>query len=102
MSFVLYYRLTRLIWRRKNNGKLFYVGSGTSGRLGILDASECPPTFGVSSDMVQGIIEGGYDEVFKSIECAEDSIEDGGNDCFDMVGQDFNEGYDFSKRIYNN
>jgi N-acetylmuramic acid 6-phosphate etherase len=60
-----------------NNGKLFYVGSGTSGRLGVLDASECPPTFGVSPDMVQGIIAGGYDAVFKSIEGAEDSMKDG-------------------------
>ncbi len=60
-----------------NNGKLFYVGSGTSGRLGVLDASECPPTFGVSPNMVQGIIAGGYDAVFKSIEGAEDSMKDG-------------------------
>ena len=53
------------------------MGSGSSGRLGVLDASECPPTFGIPPDMVQGIIAGGYDAVFKSIEGAEDSMEDG-------------------------
>lgn len=60
-----------------NNGRLFYIGSGTSGRLGILDASECPPTFGVDSSMVQGIIAGGNEAVFKSVEGAEDSNESG-------------------------
>jgi N-acetylmuramic acid 6-phosphate etherase len=45
----------------QNNGRLFYIGAGTSGRLGVLDASECPPTFNVSPDLVQGIIAGGYD-----------------------------------------
>ena len=53
-------------------GRLFYSGAGTSGRLGVLDASECPPTYGVSPDIVQGLIAGGYDATYKSIEDAED------------------------------
>ncbi|MGQ9607937.1 MAG: N-acetylmuramic acid 6-phosphate etherase [bacterium] len=61
----------------KNGGRLIYVGAGTSGRLGILDASECPPTFGVERDMVQGIIAGGYDALLRSIEHAEDYPEHG-------------------------
>lgn len=56
-----------------SGGRLFYVGAGTSGRLGILDASECPPTFGVSPNLVQGIIAGGRKAVFVSVEGAEDS-----------------------------
>ena len=61
-------------------GKLFYFGAGTSGRLGILDASECPPTFSVPSDMVQGIIAGG-DKAFRTaVEGAEDNFDFGYND----------------------
>ncbi|MEG2003697.1 MAG: N-acetylmuramic acid 6-phosphate etherase [Clostridia bacterium] len=56
----------------KNGGRIFYVGAGTSGRLGVLDASECPPTFGVSAETVVGIIAGGNAAAFKSIEDAED------------------------------
>ena len=56
----------------KQGGRLLYVGAGTSGRLGILDASECPPTFGVSPDMVVGVIAGGRDTVFLSREGVED------------------------------
>ncbi|MCK9599237.1 MAG: N-acetylmuramic acid 6-phosphate etherase, partial [Sphaerochaeta sp.] len=56
----------------KNGGKLVYIGAGTSGRLGVLDASECPPTFGVPMTMVQGIIAGGRDALTRSIENAED------------------------------
>lgn len=56
-------------------GRLIYIGAGTSGRLGILDASECPPTFGVSSDLVQGLIAGGKRAVFKAVEGAEDNKE---------------------------
>jgi len=56
----------------RGGGRLFYVGAGTSGRLGILDASECPPTFGVDSEMVQGIIAGGRETVFRSREGVED------------------------------
>lgn len=58
-------------------GRLFYVGAGTSGRLGVLDASECPPTFGVSPSMVQGIIAGGRRALVRSAEGAEDHASDG-------------------------
>lgn len=59
----------------KNNGRLIYCGAGTSGRLGVLDASECPPTFGVSDQMVIGLIAGGKEAMFKAQEGAEDSQE---------------------------
>ena len=55
-------------------GRLFYLGAGTSGRMGILDASECPPTFGTSPDLVQGVIAGGEKAVFRAVEGAEDSL----------------------------
>lgn len=61
----------------KSGGRLFYAGAGTSGRLGILDASECPPTFGVPYDMVQGLIAGGKEAVFRAQEGAEDEEENG-------------------------
>ncbi|MBS4189961.1 N-acetylmuramic acid 6-phosphate etherase [Bacillus sp. FJAT-49705] len=61
----------------KCGGKLFYIGAGTSGRLGVLDASECPPTFGVSHDLVNGIIAGGEKAVRYPIENAEDNREAG-------------------------
>jgi N-acetylmuramic acid 6-phosphate etherase len=61
----------------RNGGRLFYAGAGTSGRLGILDASECPPTFGSDPDLVQGIIAGGTDAVFRAQEGAEDLPENG-------------------------
>jgi N-acetylmuramic acid 6-phosphate etherase len=61
----------------RSGGRLFYVGAGTSGRLGILDASECPPTFRSDPEMVQGIIAGGFSSVSKAKEGAEDSIVDG-------------------------
>lgn len=57
--------------------RLFYVGAGTSGRLGVIDAAECPPTFGVPYDMVQGIIAGGNERMFRAGENAEDSYESG-------------------------
>ncbi len=57
----------------KKGGRIIYVGAGTSGRLGILDASECPPTYGVSDEVVQGIIAGGMPAIFKAQEGAEDS-----------------------------
>ena len=66
-----------LIPRVKGGGRLFYVGSGTSGRLGVLDAAECPPTFSTSPTMVKGIIAGGYDALVRSIEGAEDNPTDG-------------------------
>ncbi len=61
----------------KQGGRLIYVGAGTSGRLGILDASECPPTFGTHPEMVQGLIAGGKEAVFRSQEGAEDLEENG-------------------------
>lgn len=63
--------------RFKKGGRLIYVGAGTSGRLGVVDASECPPTYGTNPQMVQGIIAGGKEAVFKSQEGAEDSPEKG-------------------------
>ncbi|MDR2257607.1 MAG: hypothetical protein LBE14_00505, partial [Treponema sp.] len=54
----------------RKGGRLIYIGAGTSGRLGVLDASECPPTYGVSPGMVQGIIAGGREALTKSIESA--------------------------------
>jgi N-acetylmuramic acid 6-phosphate etherase len=61
----------------RQGGRLFYVGAGTSGRLGVLDASECPPTYGVSPKLVQGIIAGGRRALVRSIEGAEDSAKAG-------------------------
>lgn len=61
----------------KQGGRLFYIGAGTSGRLGIVDAAECPPTFGTPPDLVQGIIAGGKEAVFRAQEGAEDNEEDG-------------------------
>jgi N-acetylmuramic acid 6-phosphate etherase len=69
-----------MIPKIKNGGRLFYLGAGTSGRLGILDASECPPTFGVSHDVVVGIIAGGDTAIRKAVEFAEDDIYMGWND----------------------
>lgn len=63
-----------------NGGRLLYVGAGTSGRVGIVDASECPPTFGVPFDMVQGIIAGGEGAMFRAVEGAEDKPEGGADD----------------------
>jgi N-acetylmuramic acid 6-phosphate etherase len=63
--------------RFKRNGRLFYVGAGTSGRLGVLDASECPPTFGTNPLLVQGIIAGGKKALVRAIEGAEDKTSDG-------------------------
>ena len=60
--------------RLKKGGRLFYLGAGTSGRLGILDAVECPPTFGTAPSLVQGVIAGGTDAVFHAQEGAEDSL----------------------------
>jgi len=58
--------------RLRKGGRLFYAGTGTSGRLGVLDASECPPTFGVSPALVQGVIAGGYDACYRAVEASED------------------------------
>lgn len=66
--------------RMAEGGRLFYVGCGTSGRLGVLDASECPPTFGVSSELVVGIIAGGDGALRNAVEGAEDNREEGARD----------------------
>ncbi len=61
----------------QNGGRLFYIGAGTSGRLGIVDASECPPTYGVDFELVQGLIAGGTEAMFRAQEFAEDDPEQG-------------------------
>jgi len=61
----------------RSGGRLFYVGAGTSGRLGVLDAAECPPTFGTDPEMIIGIIAGGHRAMFRSVEGAEDDINAG-------------------------
>lgn len=68
------------VLRLKNDGRLFYIGTGTSGRLGVLDASECPPTFGVSPDLLQAIIAGGYDACYRAVEASEDDEAAGARD----------------------
>ena len=69
--------VTEIVSKLQDGGRLFYIGSGTSGRLGIVDASECPPTFGVHDDLVIGIIAGGDKAIRKAVENAEDSTEQG-------------------------
>lgn len=66
--------------RLKIGGRLFYMGSGTSGRLGILDAVECPPTYSTDPDLVQGLIAGGKEAIFRAREGAEDSLDKGADD----------------------
>ena len=61
--------------RMKNGGRLFYIGAGTSGRLGVLDASECPPTFGTPPEKVVGLLAGGIPALYSSIEIAEDDLD---------------------------
>ncbi len=72
--------IDKVVERLQNRGRLFYVGTGTSGRLGVLDASEIPPTFGVSHDLIQGVIAGGYDALYKATESSEDDREAGSED----------------------
>lgn len=69
-----------LVFKMQRGGRLFYMGAGTSGRLGIVDASECPPTFGVEQGRVVGIIAGGDGAIRKAVENAEDDIEQGFKD----------------------
>ncbi len=69
-----------IVKQMKNGGRLFYMGAGTSGRLGILDASECPPTYGIPQGLVIGIIAGGDKAIRKAVENAEDDIEQGWKD----------------------
>ncbi|MBS6041224.1 MAG: N-acetylmuramic acid 6-phosphate etherase [Clostridium baratii] len=72
-----------IVDRIHKGGRLIYMGAGTSGRLGILDASECPPTYGVSEELVQGLIAGGHEAIFRAKEGAEDSKELAVNDLKD-------------------
>jgi N-acetylmuramic acid 6-phosphate etherase len=76
----LAWAIDRIVERLQNGGRLFYIGTGTSGRLGVLDAAEIPPTFGVSPDLVQGVIAGGYDALHKAVEASEDDREAGARD----------------------
>lgn len=64
--------VTKVVAKLRQGGRLFYLGAGTSGRLGVLDASECPPTFGVSEDLVIGLIAGGDSAIRRAVENAED------------------------------
>lgn len=73
--------------RLQKGGRLFYIGAGTSGRLGVLDASECPPTYGVDPEMVQGIIAGGDGAIRRSMEGAED---DAGQGRTDLMNKNLN------------
>ncbi len=72
--------VSQIVQKLKEGGRLFYMGAGTSGRLGVVDASECPPTFGVSQDLVIGLIAGGDSAIRKAVEFAEDSIDQGWKD----------------------
>ena len=78
-----------IVARLAKGGRLFYTGTGTSGRLGVLDASECPPTFGVSPELVQGVIAGGYDACYRAVEASED---DAGAGAADLKARGFGGG----------
>jgi N-acetylmuramic acid 6-phosphate etherase len=80
-----------IVEKMREGGRLFYIGAGTSGRLGILDASECPPTFGVPEDWVVGIIAGGDSAIRKAVEFAEDSTTQAWEDlqAYHIDNQDF-------------
>lgn len=69
--------VTKVVEKMKLGGRIFYIGAGTSGRLGIVDASECPPTFGVPFDLVNGIIAGGDQAIRRAVENAEDNTTQG-------------------------
>ena len=82
--------VTQIVSKLKQGGRLFYMGAGTSGRLGILDASECPPTFGVSENLVIGLIAGGDKAIRKAVEDAEDDSQQGWKDleAFNITSKD--------------
>ena len=74
--------IIKLVDRMRQGGRLFYLGAGTSGRLGVVDASECPPTFGVASDRVVGIMAGGDAAIRSAVEGAEDdAVQGAGAEC---------------------
>jgi len=79
----------QIVLRLRSGGRLFYIGTGTSGRLGVLDAAECPPTFGVSPELVQGVIAGGYDACHRAVEASED---DAAASRVDLDQRGFNKG----------
>lgn len=83
--------VNELAVKMKNGGRLFYMGAGTSGRLGIVDASECPPTYGIEHGIVVGIIAGGDEAIRKAVEFAEDDVKQGWEDLkkFDINTNDF-------------
>jgi N-acetylmuramic acid 6-phosphate etherase len=78
-----------IVSRLNDGGRLFYIGTGTSGRLGVLDAAECPPTFGVAPDLVQAVIAGGYEACYRAVEASEDDAEAGEKD---LVSRGFTKG----------
>lgn len=78
-----------IVTRLENSGRLFFIGTGTSGRLGVLDAAECPPTFGVSPEVVQAIIAGGYEACYRAVEASED---DAGAGRADLEARGFTKG----------
>ncbi|WP_238594677.1 N-acetylmuramic acid 6-phosphate etherase [Caenibacillus caldisaponilyticus] len=69
----------------KDGGRVFFVGAGTSGRMGVLEAAECPPTFGVSKELFQAVIAGGEEAVYQAVESAEDDSEQGKKDLQDRA-----------------
>lgn len=72
--------IDEVVSRLNGGGRLFYIGTGTSGRLGVLDASEIPPTFGVGYELIQGVIAGGYDALYMAVEASEDDRDSGATD----------------------
>jgi N-acetylmuramic acid 6-phosphate etherase len=72
--------IAAIVDRLSKGGRLFYIGTGTSGRLGVLDAAECPPTFGVAPQLVQAVIAGGYDACYRAVEASEDDADAGSED----------------------
>ncbi|MDD2986923.1 N-acetylmuramic acid 6-phosphate etherase [Flavobacterium sp.] len=81
----------KVVSQLQKGGRLFYIGAGTSGRLGVVDASECPPTFGVPFDLVVGIIAGGDAAIRKAVEFAEDDVNQAWKDLseFNITTNDF-------------
>src|SRR5690606_6763997 len=92
--------ITAALEKMETGGRLFYIGAGTSGRLGILDASECPPTYGVPHGLVVGIIAGGDQAIRKAVEFAEDDTEQAFRDleAFNINAHDFVVGISASAR----
>jgi N-acetylmuramic acid 6-phosphate etherase len=83
--------INAVVNKLKNGGRLFYIGAGTSGRLGVLDASECPPTYGIPQGLVVGLIAGGDSAIRKAVEFAEDDLNQGWLDLkkYDINNRDF-------------